>query len=452
VTSPQTSSERSVASIFAVLVAVAALLVAVVAAVVSGNGESTTTAQTAAASATTVTLSDFKITPTMIMAGTALKIVNDGPSVHNFAIEGTSLKTADLQKGGTADLDVSSLDKAKTYTVACLIPGHKDAGMKAELMVGQSGGGETASGGTTATTMDYKAMDDAMNKTISAFPQASKGKGNVPLEPKILPDGTKEFELTTEITKWEKAPGEVVDAWTYNGIVPGPAIHVNVGDKVKVIVHNKLPMATDIHWHGIGTPNSQDGVAPLTQPEIKPGETYTYNFTPKRTMVGMYHAHHAGQEEIINGLFAAFYVGEVPLPSGTFGGIEVPAGIQPVQHFPMVLNDAGVIGLTLNAKSFPATEPVVVKNGDWVAVDYFNEGTMAHPMHLHQFPQLIYAKDGIPLDNPYWSDTINVAPGERYPVIFHADEVGAWVWHCHILPHVERETGAFGMMTAVIVK
>lgn len=38
-------------------------------------------------------------------------------------------------------------------------------------------------------------------------------------------------------------------------------------------------------------------------------------------------------------------------------------------------------------------------------------------MHLHQFPQLIFAKDGIPLDNPYFADTVNVAPGERYSVL-----------------------------------
>jgi hypothetical protein len=25
------------------------------------------------------------------------------------------------------------------------------------------------------------------------------------------------------------------------------------------------------------------------------------------------------------------------------------------------------------------------------------------------------------------------------------------VWHCHILTHVERDTGMFGMVTAVIV-
>ncbi|NIR37688.1 MAG: multicopper oxidase domain-containing protein, partial [Actinobacteria bacterium] len=44
-----------------------------------------------------------------------------------------------------------------------------------------------------------------------------------------------------------------------------------------------------------------------------------------------------------------------------------------------------------------------------------------------------------------------VAPGERYTVLVHADEVGTWVWHCHILTHVEREEGMFGMVTALVV-
>ena len=29
---------------------------------------------------------------------------------------------------------------------------------------------------------------------------------------------------------------------------------------------------------------------------------------------------------------------------------------------------------------------------------------------------------------------------------------GTWVWHCHILDHVERETGMLGMVTAIVVR
>ena len=94
----------------------------------------------------------------------------------------------------------------------------------------------------------------------------------------------------------------------------------------------------------------------------------------------------------------------------------------------------------------------VVNQGDWVALTYYNEGLSVHPMHLHQFPQLVTAKDGIPLPSPYWVDTLPVAPGERYTVLFQADQKGTWAFHCHILSHAERDTGMFGMVTAVVVQ
>ena len=50
------------------------------------------------------------------------------------------------------------------------------------------------------------------------------------------------------------------------------------------------------------------------------------------------------------------------------------------------------------------------------------------------------------------ADTVNVAPGERYSVLVRASEAGVWAWHCHILPHAEREDGMFGMVTAMLVQ
>ena len=105
------------------------------------------------------------------------------------------------------------------------------------------------------------------------------------------------------------------------------------------------------------------------------------------------------------------------MPEGqTISGVEIPTDLVVSQEIPMVLNDAGVITLSLNGKSFPATQPYTGKVGDCVVVHYFNEGLQIHPMHQHQFRQLVYAKDGVPLDSPYWIDTLNVAPGERYSV------------------------------------
>ncbi len=400
-----------------------------------------------------ISLKEFSITGDLtVPAGPVqLDVVNDGSAVHNlFVRELGDTGTKDLSRGERTVLDLGELAPG-AYTLYCAIPGHEAAGMQATLTVAEAGT-VVAAGTPASEEPDWEALDRAMTESILAFPAETEGKGNVALEPTVLADGTKQFEITAAITPWEVEPGIFVDAWTYNGIVPGPEIRVDVGDQVRVVVHNELPMGTDVHWHGIDTPNSMDGVAPLTQELIKPGETFVYEFVADAPAIGMYHAHHHGQMQVPNGLFAAFTIGEVDLPRGeTISGVTIPANLQVSQEIPMVLNDAGVIGYSLNGKSFPATEPYAMQTGDWAIVNYYNEGLQIHPMHMHQFPQLVVAKDGIPLDNPYWVDTLNVAPGERYTVLFQATDPGVWVWHCHILTHVEREEGMFGMVTAVIV-
>jgi FtsP/CotA-like multicopper oxidase with cupredoxin domain len=290
--------------------------------------------------------------------------------------------------------------------------------------------------------IDFEAMDKTMRDRTKAFPAKTEGVGAQALRPTVLPDGTKRFVLTAKIVKWEVEPGRTVDAWTYNGTVPGPTIRVEVGDKVEVVVHNELPESTAVHFHGVRLPNSQDGVPDITQDPIKPHATYTYRFTATRAAVGMYHSHHDAVVQVPNGLAGAFLIGHMP----------VPHGVKVSQELPMMLDDSGTVGLAINGKSFPATAPIVARQGDWVEVHYLNEGVSAHPMHLHGLDQLVIAKDGYPLPQPYLADTILVGPGERYTVLVHADVAGVWAWHCHILSHAENAQGMFGMVTAMVVQ
>jgi hypothetical protein len=228
-------------------------------------------------------------------------------------------------------------------------------------------------------------------------------------------------------------------------MVPGPWIKVEPGDKVQVVLKNELPQSTVIHFHGIETPNAMDGVPDVTQPPIKPGDSFTYSFVAKGPALGIYHSHHHAEHQVPDGLFGVFQVGDVPLPAGT-GPLA--------QEVPMVLNDAGVIGLSLNGKSFPATAPVMTHAGEWTQIDYYNEGLQIHPMHLHGVPQLVIAKDGFPVPQPYEVDTLAIAPGERYSVLIHPadDQMGVWAFHCHILTHAESDKGMFGMVTTLIVQ
>jgi FtsP/CotA-like multicopper oxidase with cupredoxin domain len=403
-----------------------------------------------------IELSEFAIAGDLaIPAGdVTIEVMNTGGQIHNLAFENGAV-SADVNGGDTARFDAGSLTPG-TYTIFCAIPGHREAGMEAHLVVG---GADTAAengardnGGRDELTPEE--MDRLMMESMLAFPAETEGKGTQVLEPtEIRSDGTKVFHLTASLIDWEVAPGQIVEAWAYNDQVPGPWIQLDVGDNVEIVVTNETPLSTDVHFHGLSLPNAMDGVAPYTQDPIVPGGTFTYVFEAEEPALGMYHAHMHGVLTVPNGLFAPISIGDTPLPRGMMvSGVEIPDDLEIAQEIPMVLNDAGTIGLTLNAKSFPATEPYVATEGDWLVYHYFNEGLQIHPMHQHQFFQLVFAKDGVPLDQPYWVDTLNVAPGERYSVLVHADRPGTWVWHCHILNHVERDDGMFGMVTALIVE
>ena len=103
--------------------------------------------------------------------------------------------------------------------------------------------------------------------------------------------GWKEFHLVAEPVVREFAPGMKVNLWGYNGQAPGPTIEAVEGDKVRIFVTNKLPEHTTVHWHGMLLPNGMDGVGGVTQPHIKPGQTFVYEFEIRHSGTFMYHPH-----------------------------------------------------------------------------------------------------------------------------------------------------------------
>lgn len=283
-------------------------------------------------------------------------------------------------------------------------------------------------------------MDRLHAEGIEAFPAPTKGLGGVPLEYEMDGD-VKVFRLTCSVIEWETEPGKFVEAWAYNEMVPGPEIRATEGERVRIHVTNNLPESTAVHWHGLIVPFEMDGVTFLTQPPIKPGESFTYEFDVKPTGSHMYHSHHNAAKQVSMGLLGAFIV--EPQDPSTRPAFD--------REYTIILND-GPHGYTLNGKGFPATQPVYAKQGERVLIRYMNEGMMVHPMHLHGMPQQVIAKDGWLQPMPWMCDTLNVAPGERWDVIVEATELGAWAFHCHVLTHVESPHGMFGMLTLFIVE
>lgn len=287
----------------------------------------------------------------------------------------------------------------------------------------------------------WQEMDKMHEAAMKAFPAPTEGKGGEELKPEM--DGNvKVFHLTVSKIQWEVSPGHKVEAFAYNGTVPGPTIHVTEGDRVRVIVKNELPESTSVHWHGLLLANDQDGVTYLTQPPITPGSTYTYEFTAVNAGTQMYHSHHNSTAQVTKGLYGALIVD----PKDQSQKTKYKENID----YTMFLSD-GNLGFTLNGKEFPATEPIKAKLGDKVRIRYVNSGQLVHTMHLHGLTQLVVEKDGYALPQPYKADTILIGPGERYDVVVDANNPGLWALHCHILGHAESEHGMHGMVTALIV-
>jgi FtsP/CotA-like multicopper oxidase with cupredoxin domain len=93
----------------------------------------------------------------------------------------------------------------------------------------------------------------------------------------------------------------------------------------------------------------------------------------------------------------------------------------------------------INGGIYPDVPVFAVEEGDRVEVTIVNDTSVVHPMHLHGHHVLVLSRDGQPsTGSPWWSDTLNVRPGERYVVAFQADNPGIWMDHCHNLPHAAK--------------
>jgi FtsP/CotA-like multicopper oxidase with cupredoxin domain len=90
----------------------------------------------------------------------------------------------------------------------------------------------------------------------------------------------------------------------------------------------------------------------------------------------------------------------------------------------------------INGHIFPDVPTFAVEEGDLVEIRVVNDTDSHHPMHLHGHHVLVLEREGLPLSgSPWWSDTLNVAPGEEFRVAFRADNPGLWMDHCHNLSH-----------------
>jgi len=192
-----------------------------------------------------------------------------------------------------------------------------------------------------------------------------------------------EITLVASVNELTFFSGSPAEMWTFGDSMPGPTIQARVGDRIIVHFTNDLPDATTIHWHGMRVPNDMDG-SPLVQDPILPGETFTYDFIAPDAGTYWYHPHMMTHMQVERGLYGAFIVHEAEPP--IFDGERI-----------IFLDDIRL-------------------DEDGTRADF----TMGHPDRMHGRHGNVLLLNGVPVDE---DGTVELVPGaiERWRILNSAN-------------------------------
>jgi hypothetical protein len=162
----------------------------------------------------------------------------------------------------------------------------------------------------------------------------------------------------------------------------------------------------------------------------------------------MYHSHHDEMTQMGMGLTGMFVIHPrnpgASAPDRDFAlmlhewKIEVGAA----RPDPNEMSDFNI--LTMNAKSFPGTQPLIVRRGERVRVRLGNLGAMDHhPIHIHGYYFKVTESGGGPIPEALQTldTTVLVPVGHTRAFEFIADNPGDWALHCHMTHHVMNQMG-----------
>ena len=260
-------------------------------------------------------------------------------------------------------------------------------------------------------------------------------------------NGVKEFHLVAEPCVRQLAPGMKANLWGYNGQSPGPTIEVVEGDRLRIFVTNKLPEHTSIHWHGQRLPNGMDGVTGVTQPPIKPGKTFVYEFVARRPGTFMYHPHADEMVQMAMGMMG-FWVTHPKDPkfmpvNRDFVFLLNAYDVEPGSMTPKVSTMLDFNLFNFNSRVFPGIDSMAVRQNDRVRIRMGNLTMTNHPIHLHGHEFEVTGTDGgwTPRSSRWPEVTVDIGVGQMRAIEFDATEEGDWAFHCHKSHHTMNAMG-----------
>jgi FtsP/CotA-like multicopper oxidase with cupredoxin domain len=244
-----------------------------------------------------------------------------------------------------------------------------------------------------------------------------------------LPTGQtlREYDIVAVDKEIEIAPGLFFPAWTFDGRIPGPTIRCTEGDRLRIRLTNAGSHPHTLHFHGIHRAE-MDGVSGVGPGEIKPGESFTYEFDAEPFGCHLYHCHAQPlKRHIHKGLYGAFIV-------------DPKVGRPPAREFVMVMNafdtnfdgDNEIYAVNTVGHEY-ARRPIPVQVGELVRVYLINitEFDPINSFHLHaEF--FNYYDHGTTLEPTLRTvDTIMQCQAQRGILEFRFRWPGHYMFHAH---------------------
>ncbi|MBA1835012.1 multicopper oxidase family protein [Corynebacterium wankanglinii] len=268
-----------------------------------------------------------------------------------------------------------------------------------------------ASGATACSTQPEPRGGDAEARPLP-IPPLYEGE---------LDGNIRRFELTAQEGEFEIVPGTKTKTWGFNGPWLGPTLYMRRGEQIDMTVHNELPEATVVHWHGLHLPATADGGPALM---FDPGESWSPSWTVDQAAATCWYHPHPHEKSALHayrGLAGGIVLDD---DDSVFPGLPNDYGVDDI---PVIIGDAnftedgqldeesGWVGDTplingITKPRFQATTRRVrlrVLNG---AVLRFRYLTLGAPFH-------VVATDQGFLESPVEVDGVLLSPGERVEIV-----------------------------------
>lgn len=237
-----------------------------------------------------------------------------------------------------------------------------------------------------------------------------------------------------------------IHGWGYNGSITGPTIEAVEGDRVRIIVENRLPEPTSMHWHGLHVPIEMDGVTGISQEPIEPGQSFTYEFDLEQHGTYFYHPHFMGAKQVGLGM-AGFFIIHPKNPEPhqivdrDFAYFLQTWMIHPGSPIPDIMEMTQFNYFTMNGKPAPDIVPMTARSGERVRIRVANLSMLTHPIHLHghSFKISDWGAGFLPLHQQILANTNDISSAEARAFEFTAGRKGKWLLHCHFMHHTMND-------------